>query len=128
MPYRAPSTSSPAWRPMVHSANLAEESFYAMQLSLLSHETRSSLIEWRSETMTKKEISAKRSTLFSLLAFFAFLSFVSVPAFGAQATRDLKEIKIAYPPSLSSTNFDDRYQTENVRAGGIPPNAPHHQQ
>ena len=53
--------------------------------------------------MIKKEISAKRSTAFSLLAFFALLSFVVVSAFGAQATRDLKEIKIAYPPSLSST-------------------------
>lgn len=53
--------------------------------------------------MTKKEISAKRSTLFSLLAFFALLSFVAVSAFAAQPTRDLKEIKIAYPPSLSST-------------------------
>ena len=53
--------------------------------------------------MIKKETSAKRSTAFSLLAFFALLSFVAVSAFGAQATRDLKEIKIAYPPSLSST-------------------------
>jgi len=53
--------------------------------------------------MIKKETSAKRSTAFSLLVFFALLSFVAVSAFGAQATRDLKEIKIAYPPSLSST-------------------------
>ena len=53
--------------------------------------------------MIKKELSAKRSTAFSLLACFALLSFVPVSAFGAQTTRDLKEIKIAYPPSLSST-------------------------
>ena len=53
--------------------------------------------------MIKREISAKRSTVFSLLAFFALLPFVAVSGFGAQVTRDLKEIKIAYPPSLSST-------------------------
>ena len=53
--------------------------------------------------MIEKDIFAKRSIAFSLLAFFTFLSSVAVSAFGAQATRELKEIKIAYPPSLSST-------------------------
>ena len=53
--------------------------------------------------MNKKRISSRRPTVFSLLGFFALLSFDVASAFGAQATRDLKEIKIAYPPSLSST-------------------------
>ena len=51
----------------------------------------------------KQEVSAKQATLFLQLVLFALLSFLSIPAFGAQAARELKEIKIAYPPSLSST-------------------------
>lgn len=48
--------------------------------------------------MDKKSIAANLLTTF----FFFVLSLESVPAFGTQATRDLKEIKIAYPPSLAS--------------------------
>jgi NitT/TauT family transport system substrate-binding protein len=51
----------------------------------------------------KKQSSAKQPTLFLQLVFVALLAFPSVPAFGAQVSRELKEIKIAYPPSLSST-------------------------
>lgn len=51
----------------------------------------------------KRQVSAKQATLFLQLVFLALLSFLSVPGFGAQTTRELKEIKIAYPPSLSST-------------------------
>ena len=47
----------------------------------------------------------KQLTVFLLLASFVLLSFVSLPALAAQATRDLKEFKIAYPPSMASVTL-----------------------
>ena len=50
--------------------------------------------------MMKKAIAPKRS---GLRLWLALLWCVSAPAFAGQGARELKEIKIAYPPSLSST-------------------------
>jgi hypothetical protein len=49
----------------------------------------------------EKENLRKHDGLFWLLGFI-FCSLVSLPVHAAQPTRDLKEIKVAYPPSMAS--------------------------
>jgi ABC-type nitrate/sulfonate/bicarbonate transport system substrate-binding protein len=54
--------------------------------------------------LEEKENLRKQDRLFWLLGFI-FCSLVSLPAHAAQLTRDLKEIKVAYPPSMASVTL-----------------------
>ena len=54
--------------------------------------------------LEEKENLHKQDRLFWLLGFI-FCSLVSFPAHAAQLTRDLKEIKVAYPPSMASVTL-----------------------
>jgi ABC-type nitrate/sulfonate/bicarbonate transport system substrate-binding protein len=52
----------------------------------------------------EKENLRKQDRLFWLLGFI-FCSLVSLPVHAAQPTRDVKEIKVAYPPSMASVTL-----------------------
>jgi NitT/TauT family transport system substrate-binding protein len=60
------------------------------------------LAKRRCANMVQNRILAGRLAPFALIAAIVFTSIFATPGLAAQATRDLKEIKIAYPPSLSS--------------------------